>query len=171
MAVPAMILWRDVPGYEGLYQVSRAGEVRNAKGHTLKPSEAPNGYFHVCLSREGKVKGFSVHRLVASAFLPNPAQFPEVNHINGDKSDNRIENLEWCTISHNRLHSFYELNNESCKPKRRVMCLDTGEIFPSVAAAARSVGAKKQNITLCCQGQRQQTHGLRWAYERGAAHG
>lgn len=158
------ILWLDVPGYEGLYQISNEGAVRNAKHRPLKITENEKGYPRVWLWSGGKLKCHAVHRLVASAFLPNPAQLPEINHINGVKADNRVENLEWCTISHNRLHSAYVLQNESGKPKRPVVCLDTGMTYPSVAVAARAVSGNKQNITSCCQGKRQRHRGLRWAY-------
>ena len=156
--------WRDIPGYEGLYQVNRTGEVRNKKSQLLKHRNNDRGYPHVWLSKNGKLKAIAVHRVVASAFVANPEDFPEVNHINGVKTDNRAENLEWCTISYNRKHSSYILNNESGKPKRPVICLDTGVMYPSVAEAARAVSGFKQNITRCCQGKRNTTQGLRWAY-------
>lgn len=166
-----MILWLDVPGYEGRYQVSNDGAVRNAKLHPLTTHESPKGYRKVWLSTRGKLKCYSVHRLVASAFIPNPLELPEVNHINGDKADNRVENLEWCTISHNRRHSAYELQNESGKPKRPVVCLNSGTEYPSVSEAARQTGSNKQNVTLCCQGKRKHTKGLAWAYTEEVRHG
>lgn len=163
------ILWRDVPGYEGKYQVSNTGAVRNALHLTLKIRESAKGYPMVWLHANGKLNAHSVHRLVATAFLPNPTQLPEVNHINGVKTDNRVENLEWCTISHNRRHSAYVLRNESGKPKRPVVCIDTGATYPSVAEAARAVGGNKQNITNCCQGKRRSHKGLRWKYAEVSA--
>lgn len=162
--VKQMTLWLDVPGYEGRYQVSNEGAVRNAKHRSLKIVESSKGYQRVWLSTHGKLKCHPVHRLVAAAFLSNPTQLPEVNHINGIKTDNRVQNLEWCTISHNRWHSAYVLQNESGKPKRAVVCLDIGVTYPSAAEAARVVSGCKQNIVKCCQGKRQRHKGLRWAY-------
>lgn len=144
--------------------------MRNTKHRPLKITENAKGYPRVWLSMCGKLKHHFVHRLVASAFLPNPSKLPEINHINGIKTDNRVENLEWCTVSHNRRHSSYTLQNESGKPKRPVVCLDNGTTYPSVAEAARAVSGDKQNITSCCQGKRQHHKGLRWAYaEEGSA--
>lgn len=159
-----MILWLDVPGYDGRYQVSNKGAVRNAKRRPLKAHESEKGYMRVWLSTRGSLKCYPVHRLVAAAFIPNPSKLPEVNHINGNKADNRVENLEWCTTSHNRRHSAYELQNESGKPKRPVICLTDNTTYPSVAEAARQTKSSKQNITLCCQGKRKHTKGLAWAY-------
>ena len=156
--------WRDVPGWEGLYMVSSAGEVRNSKNHRIAPRTTENGYLRVWFSKNGDVKTFAVHRLVATAFLPNPEDLPEVNHINGRKTDNRVSNLEWCTISHNRKHSQYVLGKESGKPKRPVICVDNGWTFPSVAEAARAIRGNKQNIVKCCMGERNSHKGLHWAY-------
>lgn len=164
-------IWRDVPGYEGKYLVSDTGKVQNQKGHQLQPRISNSGYPRVWLSTHGEVKSHALHRLVASAFLPNPTLLPEVNHLNGVKTDNRVENLEWCTVSHNRLHSQYVLQKESGKPKRRVICLTTGRTYPSVSEAARAVSGDKQNITNCCQGRRKHHRGLCWAYAEEVPHG
>jgi hypothetical protein len=100
--------WLPVAEYP-LYEVSNSGRVRNV--HTeriLKPAPNSKGYLCVLLYQGSKRnrRSFLVHRLVAQAFLPNPSNLPQVNHLNGQKRDNRVLNLEWCTQSHNMRHAF-----------------------------------------------------------------
>ena len=107
-------IWKDIEGYEGIYQVSNMGRVRSLTrkvwnytkpGRILRPGAKENGYLHVALSNGSKKeKHAHVHRLVAAAFIPNPDNLPEVNHKNYDKTDNRIDNLEWCTSRYNKAH-------------------------------------------------------------------
>jgi len=117
-----MEIWKDIKGFEGYYQVSDNGRVKGLdrtikmksrtgtpflypmKGKVLSESRHRDGYAKVCLYRVA-VKTFQVHRLVAQAFIPNPDNKPEVNHINGIKDDNRRENLEWSTKLENHLHA------------------------------------------------------------------
>ena len=117
-------LWRWVAGYEGLYIVSNMGNVMGVpkptqSGHLLKQKErsGSRGYMSVCLCKDNKKKYFSVHRLVATAFIPNPKNKPEVNHKNGNRADNRVENLEWVTSSENEKHSYGTLGKRptNCK--------------------------------------------------------
>ena len=107
--------WRPVVGYEGLYEVSNTGRVRSLdmyvksrygnyrlhKGKVLSPAKDKNGYLKVNLCYNGKDKIIRVHRLVTEAFIPNPDNLPEVNHKDEDKTNNRVENLEWCDRSYN----------------------------------------------------------------------
>ena len=116
-------IWRDVGGYEGLYQVSAYGNVRSlpreitvvrlgtvvgkrVAGRMLNPAIRDGGYKKVVLSKNGRQKSFQVHRLVALAFIPNPGKKPQVNHIDGNPSNNRLENLEWATGGENLIHSY-----------------------------------------------------------------
>ncbi|MBQ0088583.1 MAG: HNH endonuclease [Prevotellaceae bacterium] len=100
-----MIEWRDVVGYEGLYQVSNKGDVRNAVTHKiLKQAIDKYGYCKVGLFKNKKQKEGKVHRLVAMAFIPNPENKPCINHLNTKRNDNRVENLEWCTWKENSNH-------------------------------------------------------------------
>ena len=102
--------WKDVPGYEGLYQVSNFGEVRSLfyRGkklvQILKAAADKKGYLHVGLWKDGKVRTKQVHRLVALAFIPNPNNLSVVNHIDWNKQNNRVDNLEWCTVRYNSMH-------------------------------------------------------------------
>ena len=94
--------WKDIPGYEGLYEVSNMGNVRNVRRNKLlRLSKTNNRYIRVSLCKNGIKTGLTVHRLVAEAFIPNPDNLPEVNHKDEDKSNNSVENLEWCDAKYN----------------------------------------------------------------------
>ena len=99
--------WKDIEGYEGLYQVSNIGRVKRLVGFKcnverfLTGQKDKDGYILLCLSKDGSIKRYRVHRLVAEAFVPNPDNKPEIDHINTDRSDNRAENLRWATRKEN----------------------------------------------------------------------
>jgi hypothetical protein len=120
-------IWRDIEGYEGLYEVSNLGRVRSLgciiklrhnctmmrEGKVLKLDNR-NGYLYAGLSKKGVLKGVGVHRLVAKAFIPNPNNLPQVNHIDANRANNHINNLEWVTCSDNHKHAF-KLGNRNSK--------------------------------------------------------
>lgn len=156
-------IWKDVVGYEGRYQVSNYGNVRNNKGLVLKPQTRQHGYLSVWLyggehlsGRTGKA--FSIHRIVAEAFIPNPMGCEEVNHIDECKTNNRADNLEWCTHKENsnrgtRGARIGESNRTSSRRKRRAIAQYTlsGElvqIYPSVNALRRA-GYNASNAWNC----------------------
>lgn len=157
-------IWQDIPDYEGLYQVSNMGRVRNTRsGRVLKAREKPNGYLGYALYTHSVATPFSAHRLVAGAFVPNPEGKPQINHINGNKADNRSENLEWCTASENQRHRFDVLrkNKTTGKP---VICEETGQIFPTATEAARELNLCRSAITFCCLGKRLTTKNLHFKF-------
>ena len=99
--------WKDVKGYEGIYLVSNTGEIRSLKyNKNLKPFLTHWGYLRIVLNKDKKTKTTFVHRVVASAFIPNPDNKPQVNHIDGNKQNNRVENLEWVSDKENKIHGF-----------------------------------------------------------------
>ena len=114
--------WRDVAGFEGLYEVSNLGNVRSVhkpdgrRGRLLKPNRLRQGYLQVTLYLDGKPHWRKVHRLVGFAFIDNPFGKPDINHKNGIKHDNRAENLEWVTKSENGLHAFRVLKIQPNRP-------------------------------------------------------
>lgn len=101
-----MEIWKDIIGFESLYEVSNYGQIRNVKTlRILKFHLETKGYLGISLRKNNKSKRFAVHRLVAIAFIPNPENKPEVNHKDGDKQNNRVDNLEWATAKENTNHS------------------------------------------------------------------
>ena len=141
--------WRDIPGYEGLYQVSNIGRVRSLdhpigtrlmRGRVLSLQKTKTGYHMVNLSKDGVVSKVFVHRVVAMAFLPKQIDMNFVDHVNGVRSDNRVQNLRWVTCSDNRRNA----NRLGNLPKsyRRVRRSD-GVEYESMAAAARALGVTK----------------------------
>ena len=156
-------IWKDVEGYEGLYQISNLGKVRN-KNQLIKSFPDKLGYRNVFLFKSNKKQTKKLHRLVAQAFIENPNNYPIINHKNGIKNDNRIENLEWTTYKNN---SIYAVKNGLIKTKK-VMCLETHKIYESIKEASKEVGVFDGHITKVCKGQRKTTGGFHWAYIEGS---
>lgn len=180
-----MEIWKDIPCYEGLYEVSNCGNVRSitrtvrfGRGYKtyesqfLKFQTDKDGYFRVGLSKNGKKKQFRVNRLVAMAFIDNPNNLPVVNHKDGDKQNNHVENLEWVTHSENDLHAF---KTGLRKPsdggtKRAVLQLnkDTLEVineFESLTEASNKTGISIQMISYSCNGKTKTGKGFVWRFK------
>lgn len=163
-----MEVWKDIPGYEGLYQVSNLGRVKSLdrvvqKGETTRrfhgkiiaASNKKNGYLQIKLYKNGVRQFYGVHRLVAECFVLNPDGKPQVNHIDGDKRNNRADNLEWCTASENQLHAVshglhgakLERNNERSIPVYQYdKDMKLIAEYPSEGEAERQTGVWQGNI-------------------------
>lgn len=159
--------WRDVPGYEGYYAVNENGEIYSKRSRkTLKPKTDRYGYKAVALSRDGDVKHKTVHRIVATAFIPNPACKPTVNHINENKSDNRVCNLEWATHRENDNYGSRNVRmsfSKSMHPVARTVN-GTEEIFSGVKDASRKTGIAHSQITRYCRNIGNSIHNKEWRY-------
>ncbi len=145
-------IWKDIVGYEGLYKISNNGNVlalerkiersgmsdRKAKQKLLLPLKMPNGYLQIGLNKNKQRRSFSIHRLVAKAFIYNENNSLVINHKNGDKADNRVDNLEWCTQSENVKHS-YAHGLQKPNNVRLVINLETGVYYESLIDAAKSI--------------------------------
>lgn len=158
------------------YEVSNTGKIRslNYKGHgstkELQLYTEKSGYLSVRLSKNGKRKNYLVHRVVAFTWIENdePTVKTVVNHINEDKTDNRVENLEWCTQRHNVQHGTgverrtkTQTNDERSK---KVKCLETGVIYASANECSRQTGLSQGNISATCNGKQKTTGGLHFIY-------
>lgn len=132
-------------GFDNQYFIDKEGNVYRK----LTPNRHPQGYLRLGLRTNGIRKFHNIHRLVAQTFLPNPENKPFVNHIDGNKSNNRVENLEWCNQSENMEHAYRTGLKHPSHPKSVIQCTLDGEIvrvFPSREEAARAVGAWGCNI-------------------------
>lgn len=157
-------VYKDIPGYEGLYQVSNLGNVkslnyrRKGQEELLSPGITQWGYLIVSLSKNGEIKQFSIHRLVAKTFLPNPLNLPEVNHKDHNEQNNCVDNLEWCTSRYNQEYSHakqveqYDLNGNLIN------------VWKSVREIERQLGFSASHISNCCLGRYKQAYGYVWRY-------
>lgn len=179
-------VWKDIPGFEGKYQISSFGRVKSVdriiphkthgtwhiKERILKPhlngpskSKYPTVHLH---TGKGNMTCLAVHRLVAEAFIPNVNNLPQVNHIDGNKCNNRADNLEWVTGQDNVTHAWTNglCTNIVTAKQKPVINLDTGERFDSLADAERSFGKSFGSISHALNGKHERAHGYRWAYAK-----
>lgn len=159
-------VFRDIPGYEGLYQVSNLGNVKSlgngdnkkCKERMLKSCKDKDGYLMVCLSIHSYEKSYRIHRLVALAFLPNPNNYPQINHKDENRSNNNVDNLEWCDQQYNNEYS-------KVKPVNQYS-LDGIYIatYKSIKEASRTTGIAQAGIVQCCKGRLKTSGGFIWKY-------
>lgn len=174
-------VWKNVVGYEGLYQVSSTGRVKNTKTQKiLKPWKNDAGYFMIKLPSKQKKRGksFRVHRLVAMAFIDNPNNLPFINHKDEDPSNNNVENLEWCTNAYNltygtcverRVKTIRDRYGKWPSQKEVYQFSLDGQFvakYDSVMAASQATNIPDNFISSCCHGWVTQTKGFIFVFEK-----
>lgn len=178
--------WKTISGYEN-YQVSNYGRVKSLKGkeeRILKQGTTKNGYRIVGLYKDGKSKWFSVHRLVAMAFIDNSNNYPVVNHIDECRTNNHVENLEWCTVEYNsnygtarerqskaisgENHPMYGKFGKDNPTSKQVIQLTLGgdyiKLWGGIREIERTLGYHSQSISKCCRGKQKTSNGYKWVY-------
>lgn len=189
-----MEIWKDIKGYEGFYQVSNLGNIKSlqrfikrqsgfevfVRQRILKPGKSKKGYWLVVLRNSGKDGTQKVHRLVAQHFIENPKNFDQVNHKDGIKTNNHVDNLEWCDNSLNQIHSYRVLgkkghmagkhgkNNPNSKKVAQIKNGVTLKIFDSSVEAFKQTGIHRSNICKVCRDNRYNdvstAGGFHWRY-------
>lgn len=184
-------IWRDVPGFETLYKVSNFGRIRSCDrvyeqnrpyrnqrkiiGKILK-LQIKRGYPSVILIKNNIKYTRLVHRIVALAFIPNPSKKPQIDHINTIRTDNRVENLRWCTASENSNNPLTRKNKSMALTGRtglrgaehpeskEVICLNTGNHYPNSMEAGRELNISGPGIRRVCRGERKTYKGMKFAF-------
>ena len=166
---PRKEIWKDIKDYEGKDQISNLGNVKNSKNNNLLSirNDCCWGYVFVTLNKNGKPKNYKVHRLVAKTFIPNPLNKAEVNHIDGNKLNNCVDNLEWVTRAENQKHAIKNgLVSFENKKKPVIQLKDEKEIarYKSIADVETTTGYLACNVCKCCKGKIKQYKGFHWRY-------
>ena len=166
-------IYKDKKDYEGLYQVSNFGNVmslnyyRSRKPGLLIPVKNKDGYLQVTLCKDRKKKTFLIHRLVGETFLENPNNLPEINHKDEDKTNNRADNLEWCTSEYNLNYGTINERIAKALSKPVLQFSLTGEFireWPSTMECNRN-GFRQSAVARCCRGEKPQYKGFIWRYK------
>lgn len=180
-------IWKDIDDYNGIYQVSNLGRIKSLcnnktrKEKILKLKKSKDGYLYAILNKNNKRKNFSVHRLVAQAFIPNPENKPCIDHINTDRSNNRVENLRWVTpkenmnnpltkekISKNNAKTMKDkFGNKHNNSKPVLQFTKDGEFIRKWGCAMdveRELEIKSKLISRCCRGKKKTTYGYKWHF-------
>lgn len=178
----SMEIWRDIKGYDGLYQVSNEGRVKSVdrvietsngkrlyKGRIITPYEKKNGYYTVDLYNKGKKEKKFVHKLVGDTFIPNPHKYTVVDHIDGDKQNNNIENLRWCTQQQNNNFELYRSHQKNNKLKSKIVYMyDSNDlliaIYPSTKEVERQMNIHSGTVSKWCLGKCEDKKGYKWSY-------
>ena len=162
-------IWKDIEGYEELYQVSNFGRVKRVTtGRILKGGKNTSGYIQIYLYKQGIRDVNRIHRIVAQSFIPNPENKPEINHIDEDKTNNRVDNLEWVTKKENTNHG---TRNKRVSKALSIPIiatnLKTGELteFYGTNECARQLGLHQQHISKVLAGKRNHTGGYTFKYK------
>ena len=167
-------IWKPVKGYEGIYEVSNYGRVKSARGKILKQYLNHQGYYKLGLTKGGKQKDLFVHRLVASAFIPNTRNVECVNHIDECKTNNNADNLEWVTHHENNCHGtareriskalqeYYKNNGHHCR--KPVRCVETNCVYSGMRVASRETGISEGCLSACINGRQNTAGGYHWEW-------
>lgn len=183
-------IWKDIPGFEGVYMASNLGNIKSVAridlgGRKWKEKvlskNIVKGYYHVGLHHNHVNKNYTVHRLVAKAFIPNPNNLPQINHKDENKLNNDVNNLEWCDARYNnnygtRIERYSVTRSRNSKGiiphpemQKQVAMVDvstdkTLNTFCSLSEAARQCGLRESKISLVCNGKRRTTGGYKWRF-------
>lgn len=173
-------IWKPIPGYEGLYEVSNFGRVRSlrfGKIRIIKSHKDKLGYRHIRLIKDEKRKMYLVHRLVAMAFIPNPDNLPIINHKDENPDNNSSENLEWCTYQYNNAYGHHgeklsksitgTINRKGTSKIVLQIDIETGQIieeYPSTRECGRN-GFDQSAVSKCCRGKLKQYKGFIFRYK------
>lgn len=180
-------IWKDINGYEGIYKISSYGRVmslernvkcplngvRHIQSRIISNNIDKKGYHYTHLIKNGTRNRMAIHRLVALAFIPNPYNYPQIDHIDTNPSNNHISNLRWCTSSMNQMNPLTRtkrslimqgrFNGKCSTPIVKLLNGVLIEKYPSIAEANRE-GFQQQNIMKCCKGMRKTHAGFEWMY-------
>jgi hypothetical protein len=172
--------WRDIKGYEGRYQVSNLGEIKSLKyaqmdlQRILKPHITARGYYSICLCNNGTSEVTTVHRVVAKTFIDNPLNLPQVNHKDGNKLNNRVDNLEWVTARQNTEHAWKNELKKGGKYLYNTQSVYQFDLnmnfirkYDTQSEAEEITGIKQGDISKCCNKKRNKAGGFIWLFADG----
>ena len=156
---------RDIIGFEGQYAITSCGRVWSYKTNRfLKLCNHPDGYLQINLCKDGKMTHHLVHRLVAEAYLENPNNYPCINHKSEIKTENHVNNLEYCTNKYNSNYGT-AIERQAAKIRKKVYCHETNTTYDSLTAASKATGVDTGNISRCCKNKIKSCNNYHFKYE------